>query len=117
MTIVNTITKNVLKRAWGDIEPKVLAFLATGLTGTLIVGAADYVGVHIDPTLAVAIATIVATIAGYLKSSTTKIVAPVVAPVVASSGVMNVGTFGTPAVITSGAISAPVDPAIPVVGE
>lgn len=77
MTIVNTITKNVLKRAWTDLEPKVLAFLATGLTGTAIVGAADYVGVHIDPTLAVAVATVVATIAGYLKSSTTKV--PVVA--------------------------------------
>jgi putative flippase GtrA len=87
MTIVNTITKNVIKRAWTDLEPKLLAFLATGLTGTLIVGAADYVGVHIDPTLAVAVATVVATIAGYLKSSTTKVPAFVpptdVAPVTA----------------------------------
>jgi hypothetical protein len=69
---VSTIIKTVTRRAWHDIEPKVLTFLATGLSAGLVTEAANYVGVSINPGLAVVISTCVASIAGYLKSSTAK---------------------------------------------
>ncbi|MEC5149132.1 hypothetical protein [Cryobacterium sp. GrIS_2_6] len=75
-TIVQTITTNILKRAWGDIEPKLWAWLATGVTATVVVKAAAYAGIAIDPAAALAVSTLVGLIAGYLKSSTER-VAPV----------------------------------------
>lgn len=74
MTIIRTITKNVVTRAWHDIEPKLLAFLATGLTATALIAAADYVGVHLPDGLASLIVLIVGGIAGYIKSSTSKVI-------------------------------------------
>jgi hypothetical protein len=81
---VSTIIKTVTRRAWSDIEPKVLAFLATGLSAGLVTEAANYVGVDINPGLAVVIATCVASIAGYLKKSTAKTEIPAPAPVAAA---------------------------------
>ena len=83
MTIVQTITKNVLKRAWNDIEPKVLSFLATGLSAALVIKAGEYAGVTIDPAAAVAIAAVIAGLAGYLKSSTVRVLpfVPIEVPV------------------------------------
>jgi hypothetical protein len=75
MSIIRTITKNVITRAWHDIEPKLLAFLATGLTATALIAAADYVGIHLPDGLASLIVLIVGGIAGYIKSSTSKVVA------------------------------------------
>lgn len=71
---VSTQIKTVAKRAWHDIEPKVLTFAATGLSAGLVTEAANYVGVSINPGLAVVISTCIASIAGYLKSSTNKVV-------------------------------------------
>ncbi|MBC7594541.1 MAG: hypothetical protein H7288_11485 [Kineosporiaceae bacterium] len=78
MTTITTITKNVIKRAWTDLEPKLLAWLATGLTATLLISAAAYVGVDISAPLAGAIVLVVGTIAGYVKASTN--VVPALAP-------------------------------------
>ena len=76
-TTTRTVTINVLKREWHDLEPKLVAFLATGLTATALVSAADYVGVHLPSGLAGLIVLIVGGIAGYVKSSTNKVDAPV----------------------------------------
>lgn len=65
-----TVVKTVAKRAWHDIEPKVLAFLATGVTAGLVVEAGDYAGIHVSPALAVLVSTVVAAVAGYVKKST-----------------------------------------------
>ena len=72
-TTTRTVTVSVLKRDWNDIEPKLLAFLATGLTATAVVSAADYVGIHLPDGLAALVVLIVGGIAGYVKSSTNKV--------------------------------------------
>ena len=77
-TITRIVTVHVLKRDWTDLESKVLAFLATGLTATAVVSAADYVGVHLPDGLAALIVLVVGGIAGYVKSSTNKVETPVV---------------------------------------
>lgn len=83
MTVVRTITKNVISRAWNDLEPKLVAFLATGLSASVVIEAANYLGWDINPGLAAVIATVVATVFGYLKSSTSKVLADP-APIVAA---------------------------------
>jgi hypothetical protein len=77
MTIVHTVTKNVLHRAWTDLEPKVVTFLATGLSAGVIVEAAGYLGYPINPGLAIVLSTVIASVFGYVKSSTSKVVTPV----------------------------------------
>lgn len=110
MTIVRTITKNVITRAWHDLEPKLIAFLATGLTATALVSAADYVGVHLPDGLAALIVLIVGGIAGYIKSSTSKVPAvpivntPAVEPAVVPgltvpTGTVTVGADPIPAAV------------------
>ena len=73
MTIVTTVSKNVIHRAWTDLEPKLITFLATGLSAGVIVEAAGYVGYSINPGLAIVISTVVASVFGYIKSSTSKV--------------------------------------------
>jgi len=91
-TTTRTVTVTVLKRDWNDIEPKLLAFLATGLTATAVVSAGDYVGIHIPVGLAMLVVMVVGAVAEYIKSSTTKVSVPVdvvpatVAPAVAQTG-------------------------------
>ena len=75
-TTTRTVTVTVLKRAWTDLEPKLIAFLATGLTATAVVSAADYVGVHLPDGLAALIVLLVGGVAGYVKSSTNKVDVP-----------------------------------------
>lgn len=88
MTIIRTITKTIATRAWHDLEPKVVAYLATGLTSTALIAFADYAGVRLDPSLAALIVILLGAIAGYIKSSTSKTI--------------DAGTAGpAPAVITS----------------
>jgi hypothetical protein len=82
MTIVITVTKNVIHRAWSDLEPKLITFLATGLTATALVSAADYVGLKLPDGLASLIVLVVAGIAGYIKSSTSKVPAPAITPAI-----------------------------------
>ena len=105
-TTTRTVTVTVLKRAWTDIEPKLLAFLATGLTATAVVSAADYVGVHLPDGLAALIVLLVGGVAGYVKSSTNKVDAPVdVTPV----------TVAPDAAVAPDATVAPVVAATPTV--
>ncbi len=99
MTIVTTITKNVIHRAWTDLEPKLIAFLATGLTATALVAAAAYVGIPIPDGLASLIVLIVSGIAGYIKSSTTKIT-PTAPPAAPLGYVVNNFTGAPPAEVT-----------------
>ena len=73
MTTVITVTKNVIKRAWNDLEPKLIAFLATGLTVSGLLWAADYVGIHVTQEQAGLAVLVVSGIAGYIKSSTTTV--------------------------------------------
>ena len=103
MSIIRTITKNVLTRAWHDIEPKLLAFLATGLTATALIAAADYVGIHLPDGLASLIVLIVGGIAGYIKSSTVKVPTDPNA-----SGVYNITSLADP---VAPAPTAPVEAA------
>ena len=76
-TTTRTVTVSVLKRDWNDIEPKLLAFLATGLTATAVVSAGDYVGIHIPVGLAMLVVMVVGAVAEYIKSSTSKVTVPV----------------------------------------
>lgn len=66
----NTIVKTVSRRAWLDLEPKLIAFLATGLTVTGVIKAAEYAGVHISADQASLAVVIISAIAGYIKKST-----------------------------------------------
>jgi hypothetical protein len=97
MTIVQTVTTNVIHRAWSDLEPKLLIFLATGLSAAVITEAANYIGYPINPGLAILISTLVSSIFGYLKSSTTKVLTPVaiVTPVSVPVVVPNALPLGT----------------------
>ena len=84
MTTVITVTKNIIHRAWNDLEPKLIAFLATGLTASGLIWVADYVGFKLTAPEAGLIVLLVGTIAGYIKASTTTVlpVSPIpVAPV------------------------------------
>lgn len=76
MTVVNTVLKQVVHRAWSDIEPKLIAVATTGVSAAAVTEVADYLGVDIQPALAVLIATILTAIAGYLKSSVIKVKEP-----------------------------------------
>lgn len=73
---VSTILKTVTRRAWHDLEPKLIAFLASGLTATGLVEAAKYAGITLDPGQAGLVVLIVGGIAGYIKSSTSKTEVP-----------------------------------------
>jgi hypothetical protein len=101
---VSTIIKTVTKRAWHDIEPKVLAFLATGVTAGVVVEAGDYAGIHVSPAIAVLVSTIVAAVAGYVKKSTSTTEIPAVAPAPPA-----------PVVAPAPVVVAPVDALDPVV--
>jgi hypothetical protein len=69
---VSTIIKTVTRRAWHDLEPKLIAFLASGLTATGLVEAAKYAGITLDPGQAGLVVLIVGVVAGYIKASTAK---------------------------------------------
>lgn len=58
--------KRTLIRAWGDLAPKLLAFLGTGAAVTGLIALAGSFGLMLDPTLANAIVVIAATVVGYL---------------------------------------------------
>jgi len=72
MTIIQTITKNVVKREWRDIEPKLIAALIVGVPTSAIIAYAASVGFVIPPGFAGLITLAVALIGGWAKASTTK---------------------------------------------
>lgn len=57
-----------IKRAWQNLAPKLVAFLATGVSASLVLQVASSFGFTIEPGLASVIAVVVGTIAGYIKS-------------------------------------------------
>lgn len=69
MANTKQIIKDVTTRAWHDIEPKLIAWLTTGLTATGIIQYGDVVGVHITPAQGALAVVVVGTIAGYFKKS------------------------------------------------
>lgn len=73
--------KVTLVRVWSDLSRKLLAFLATGLTGTGVIAALAYFGVHVDPGLAGLIVTFVSAAAGYLVKEVTVVEAAEIEPV------------------------------------
>lgn len=76
---VSTIVKTVTRRAWLDIEPKLLAFAATGLTATGLIAAADhYAGIHLNADQASLAVVIISAIAGYIKKTTSTTEVPAV---------------------------------------
>ena len=81
MTIIATTTRNVLRRDWHSIEPKLLAFLATGITGAGVIAGAEFFGITLDPALASLVVIIAGAVAGFVKASTTTIVTPIAAAV------------------------------------
>lgn len=61
-------------RAWNKLAPKLIAFLATGLSASSIIAIADeYFDVTLPLGLTGLIVTIVSTVAGYLKADTAEI--------------------------------------------
>lgn len=69
-----------ITRAWTNLSPKLWAFLATGLSASLVITFAGYFGIEIPEGLASTIVVVVAAIAGYLKSDSAVIDAGTVTP-------------------------------------
>ena len=102
MTTVITVTKNIIHRAWNDLEPKLIAFLATGLTASGLIWVADYVGFHLTSPEAALIVVLVSTIAGYIKASTTTVlpITPVPVGVILPTGPTPPGGIAAPFTVT-----------------
>ena len=78
------VLKNVTKRAWNDLEPKLVTWLTSGLTVTGIIQYGDVVGVSITPAQGALLVVIIGTIAGYFKHSTTSVEFPDPQPIIAT---------------------------------
>lgn len=81
-TKISSVIKDVVKRDWNDLEPKLVAWLATGLTASGLIEAAKYAGITLDPGQAGLAVVILGTIAGYIKASSSKAAPVAAAPVV-----------------------------------
>jgi hypothetical protein len=62
------VIKNPIPRAWSDLAPKLVAFLATGLTASAVIQVGTYFGIDVEPGLASVIVVVVGSIAGYFKT-------------------------------------------------
>lgn len=93
MTIVATSTRNVIRRDWHSIEPKLLAFLATGITGAGVIAGAEFFGIHLDPAIASLIVIAAGYLAGFVKSSTTTVITPIPAETVPGPPVITVAPY------------------------
>lgn len=88
MAVTKTVITTVVTRAWNEIEPKLLAAAAGGVTATGLIHWLGVIGVHLTLDQAGLAVTLLAVIAGWIKASTSKTavpvatVEPVVAPVV-----------------------------------
>jgi hypothetical protein len=83
MAVTKTLATTVISRAWNEIEPKLLAVAAGGVTATGLVTWAGIAGIHLTLTEAGLGVTILSLIAGYIKSTTISQAIPPVAPVAA----------------------------------
>lgn len=105
MTIVRTITKNVLSRAWYDIDPKLIAATTTGVSASAVVEVGQLVGYHVSAPLALLVSSVLGAVIGYIKSSTVKVQpAKAVAALAAATA---------PAPAPAPVDAAPVAPALP----
>ena len=117
MSKVTVITKNVLTRDWNDLEPKLITFLATGVTASGLILLGNYLGLNITSSEAALGVTLISAIAGYFKKSSqtlppapvksvTAVVAPTpvakppVAPTVVLPPVSPVTSTPTPDTVT-----------------
>lgn len=116
MSKVVIVSKNVLTRDWNDLEPKLLTFLATGVTASGLILIGNYLGLTITAPEASLGVVLISAIAGYLKKSSqtlpvapvkpaTPVVAPTVAkppvaPTVAVPPVSSVTSTTTPDTVT-----------------
>jgi hypothetical protein len=64
------VIKNPIPRAWNDLAPKLWAFLATGLTASIVVQIGAYFGLEVEPGFASVVVVVVGAIAGYIKKDT-----------------------------------------------
>lgn len=62
--------KTPILRAWNTLAPKLVAFLATGLSAAVVIQIAETFGYQLDPALAATISVVVGSIAGYIKKDT-----------------------------------------------
>lgn len=119
-----------LAREWVKLAPKLVAFLATGLTASALVAVVDYLtatlhlGWAISPTLAAQIVLLVSTVAGWWYHDPTlgllppTVLAPKLVTLAASSGVVSmliaiVANLGVPIPAGVAALLTVVVPAIP----
>lgn len=63
-------------RAWTTLAPKLIAFLATGLTSTALIAIASSLGVDISPTLAAILVGGLASVAGFIQKDNLLALAP-----------------------------------------
>lgn len=70
MTVVTPPTPTVITRAWHDIAPKLLAYLATGLTGSAVVAILAALNITVAPGFAAAIVVGISAVAGYFVHDT-----------------------------------------------
>lgn len=80
MAKVTTITKSIITRDWNDLEPKVVTFLASGLTVSGIITVGGYLGLHLTAPEASLAVVLISSIAAYIKKSSQTLPEPVVAP-------------------------------------
>jgi hypothetical protein len=66
--VETNVVRISLPRAWRELAPKLVAFAATGLTGTGLVGVLALFGLPLEPAFAVFVVGAVASLAGYLQS-------------------------------------------------
>lgn len=83
MAKVTTVTKNVLTRDWNDLEPKLLTFLATGVTASGLILIGNYLGLMITAPEASLGVILISAIAGYIKKSSQTLPAPAAVTVTA----------------------------------
>lgn len=72
-TKVTTLFTTVTRRAWHDIEPKLYAWLATGVSATAVISfAQNYLGITVTVPEAGLVVTLLGFAAAYIKKSTSK---------------------------------------------
>lgn len=68
--------KQAITRAWSALAPKLVAFLATGLTASGVIYVAQLLGVAISPTLAALLVGGVSSVAAYVQRDSLLELAP-----------------------------------------
>jgi hypothetical protein len=109
-----TLVKTVARRAWHDVEPKLYAWLATGVSATAVISfAQSYLGVTVTVPEAGLVVTLLGFAAGYIKRSVSSTEVQVPAPVsVAPARVLDPTRPAAPAPVIVAPVELPVDPTV-----